>query len=140
MAEDISGSLARRQCVPCRGGVPPLAAERVAALRRQISDSWEVVNGHHLRREIRRKDFRQSLALASSIGEIAESQRHHPDLLVSWGKLTVTLFTHAIDGLHENDFILAARIDDLLAAEQADVPGGFRQPGGAPPGSEGDSR
>lgn len=129
MPDDISAGLARRQCVPCRSGVPPLPVDRIEALRAQISDNWKVVEGHHLRREIRRKDFRESLKLANSIGEIAESQRHHPDLLVSWGQLTVTLFTHAIDGLHENDFILAARIDALLAA---DVPGGFvdEQPAG----------
>jgi len=84
------------------------------------------VDGRHLQREIRRKDFRESLKLANSIGEIAESQRHHPDLLVSWGRLVVTLFTHAINRLHENDFILAARMDELLAAEVSgrDVPGG----------------
>jgi len=130
MVDDISGPLARRHCVPCRGGIPPLPADRVEALRAQISDAWKLVEGHHLQREIRRKDFRESLKLANSIGEIAESQRHHPDLLVSWGRLTVTLFTHAINGLHENDFILAARIDELLAADvpgglAADVPGGL---------------
>ncbi|HVP19490.1 MAG TPA: 4a-hydroxytetrahydrobiopterin dehydratase [Spirochaetia bacterium] len=107
--------LAAKDCVPCRGGVPPLAAELVDELRRQISPEWEVVNGHHLEREIRVKNFRQAMALANRIAEIAESQRHHPDLLVQWGKLKVTLFTHAIDGLHENDFIMAARIDALLA-------------------------
>jgi 4a-hydroxytetrahydrobiopterin dehydratase len=63
------------------------------------------------------KNFRESLSLAIRIGEIAESQKHHPDLLVSWGKLTVTIFTHAINGLHQNDFILAARIDALLRSE-----------------------
>jgi len=116
------GSLAQRQCVPCRGGVPPLNLARVQELRAQISSDWHVVDQHHLLREIRRKNFREALRLANAIGEIAESQRHHPDLTVSWGKLTVTLFTHAIDGLHENDFILAARIDELLAD---DVRGGF---------------
>ncbi len=109
------GGLAERNCVPCRGGVPPLSHERVEELRRQISAEWKVVNGHHLVQEISRKNFRQAMALANEIAEIAESQGHHPDLLVQWGRLTVTLFTHAIDGLHENDFIMAARIDGLLA-------------------------
>ncbi len=90
----------------------------MAALKRQVSDNWKLVDGHHLLREVRRRNFRDALALANAIGEIAEAQMHHPDLLVSWGRLTVTLFTHAIDGLHENDFIMAARIDELLAAEQ----------------------
>jgi len=109
--------LARRQCVPCRGGVPPLSLDRVVWLKQRISPRWEIVDGHHLVREIRRKDFREALKLANLVGEIAESQGHHPDLLVSWGKLTVTLFTHAIGGLHENDFIMAARIDELLGSE-----------------------
>jgi 4a-hydroxytetrahydrobiopterin dehydratase len=110
--------LAARQCIPCRGGVPPIPAERIEALRAGISSDWHVVDGHHLLREIPVKNFRQSLALANRIGDVAESQGHHPDLLVSWGKLTVTLFTHVIGGIHENDFIMAARIDELLASEQ----------------------
>ena len=123
MPDDISGraahfeSLARRQCVPCRGGVPPLPPPRTAALRRRISASWALVDEHHLVRQIPCRNFKTALALANAIGEIAESQKHHPDLLVSWGRLTVTLFTHAIDGLHENDFIMAARIDELLDAK-----------------------
>lgn len=106
--------LAGRKCVPCRGGVPPLSAQRVDELRKQVSPEWAVVNGHHLEREVRLKNFREAMALANGIAEIAESQGHHPDLLVQWGKLKVTLFTHKIDGLHENDFIMAARIDALV--------------------------
>ena len=74
------------------------------------------MEGHHLEREIKLKNFRQAMALANRIAEIAESQGHHPDLLVSWGRLKVTFFTHAIDGLHENDFIMAARVDALVGA------------------------
>ncbi len=107
-------ALAERNCVPCRGGVPPLGPEAIDELRRQISPEWAVVSGHHLERQVRLKNFAQAMALANRIAEIAERQGHHPDLLVSWGRLTVTLFTHAIDGLHQNDFIMAARIDALL--------------------------
>jgi 4a-hydroxytetrahydrobiopterin dehydratase len=107
--------LAQRACVPCKGGVPPLSPRVVDELRTQVSPEWSVVNGHHLERELRLKNFRQAMALANGIAEIAESQGHHPDLCVSWGRLKITLFTHAIDGLHENDFIMAARIDALLA-------------------------
>jgi 4a-hydroxytetrahydrobiopterin dehydratase len=111
----VSGGLSDRNCVPCRGGIPPLGAEQVEQLRRQISEEWSVVDGHHLVREVKLKNFRQAMALANRVAEIAEAQGHHPDLLVSWGKLTVTLFTHAINGLHENDFIMAARVDALLS-------------------------
>jgi len=119
MSSSDPGELSQRQCIPCRGGVPPLPPEQLGTLLSRISPDWAVVNNHHLKREILRKNFRRALELANRIGEIAESQRHHPDLLVSWGKLTVTLFTHAIDGLHENDFIVAARIDSLLASEHS---------------------
>ena len=110
----MSGGLADRSCVPCRGGVPPLGAERVAELRRQISAEWTVVDGHHLERDVKLKNFRQAMVLANRVAEVAEAQGHHPDLLVSWGRLKITFFTHAIDGLHENDFIMAARVDALL--------------------------
>jgi 4a-hydroxytetrahydrobiopterin dehydratase len=117
--ESIRGEdLARRQCVPCKKGTPALERERIESLRRQVSPDWAVIDGRRLEREISLKDFRQSIGLANRIGEIAEGQNHHPDLLVSWGKLRITLFTHAIGGLHENDFILAARIDALLRSEQ----------------------
>jgi 4a-hydroxytetrahydrobiopterin dehydratase len=110
----MSGALADRDCVPCKGGVPPLPARRAEELRRQISAQWTVVDGHHLEREVKLRNFRQAMDLANRIAEIAESQGHHPDLLVSWGRLKISLFTHAINGLHENDFIMAARIDALL--------------------------
>lgn len=117
--ESIRGEdLAQRQCVPCKKGTPALERERIESLRRQVSPDWAVIDGRRLEREISLKDFRQSIGLANRIGEIAEGQNHHPDLLVSWGKLRITLFTHAIGGLHENDFILAARIDALLRSEQ----------------------
>ncbi len=112
----MNGELARQDCVPCKGGIPPLAEDRIEELRLQISAEWKVVEGHHLEREIKLKNFRQAMALANRIAEIAESQGHHPDLLVSWGRLKVTFFTHAIDGLHENDFIMAARVDALVGA------------------------
>lgn len=78
-----------------------------------------MVERHHLEREISLPNFRKAMALANQIAEVAEQQRHHPDLLVAWGRLKVTLFTHAIGGLHQNDFIMAARIDALL---QSSVP------------------
>ena len=110
----MSGGLAERQCVPCRGGVPPLSADRTEELRQHISGEWKVVNGHYLEQEVKLRNFRQAIALANHAAEIAESQGHHPDLLVSWGKLRITFFTHAINGLHENDFVMAARVDTLV--------------------------
>lgn len=104
--------LAAKTCVPCRGGVPPLRGAELDALRREVP-AWEVVNEHHLRRTFKFPDFRQALDFVNRAGALAEEQGHHPDILLSWGKAEVTLWTHKIDGLTESDFIMAAKIDQL---------------------------
>ena len=107
--------LAERHCVPCRGGVPPLAGEDIEVLLAQL-EAWEVVNGHHLQKTYRFEDFRESLDFVRRIGEVAEQQGHHPDICFGWGKAEVTIWTHKIDGLTESDFVLAAKIDHPAAA------------------------
>lgn len=107
--------LADRRCVPCRGSVPPLGSDEVAALQRRLDDAWRVVRGHHLEREFRFPDFRAALAFTNRVGELAEEQGHHPDVHLGWGRARVEIWTHAIDGLTESDFVLAAKIDRLLA-------------------------
>jgi 4a-hydroxytetrahydrobiopterin dehydratase len=102
--------LSSRQCVPCRGGVPPLTSEEIAPLHSQLS-GWAVVSDHHLKKDYRFKDFKEALAFVNRVGEIAEEQGHHPDICFGWGKVEVTIWTHKIDGLTESDFILAAKID-----------------------------
>ncbi len=104
--------LASRQCVPCRGGVPPLAGEEIAKLKTQLH-GWEVVNEHHLRKEYKFEDFKETQAFVSQVGELAEEQRHHPDICYGWGRAEITIWTHKIDGLTESDFILAAKIDSI---------------------------
>jgi 4a-hydroxytetrahydrobiopterin dehydratase len=104
--------LASKHCVPCRGGVPPLAGQELESLSKQVPQ-WKVVNGHHITRVFKFPDFRQALAFVNKVGELAEEQGHHPDILLAWGKAEVTTWTHAIDGLTESDFILAAKIDGL---------------------------
>lgn len=104
--------LANKTCVPCRGDVPPLEGEELEALARQVP-GWEVVEGHHLRREFRFKDFRRALDFVNLVGELAEEQGHHPDIEFGWGRAGITVFTHKIDGLTESDFVLAAKIERL---------------------------
>ncbi len=104
--------LAQRQCTPCQGGEQPLGGDVLADLAGRL-DGWRVVDEHHLERQFRTKDFRSALTLVNRIGELAEQQGHHPDLDLGWGRVQVTLYTHKIDGLSENDFILAAKIDQL---------------------------
>ena len=113
MAATDPGDLALRSCVPCRGGVPPLPEETVGTFLKQLNGEWRVVEGKRLEREFRFKNFRRAMVFAQAIGAIAEEQQHHPDLCLGWGYVRVTLLTHAIGGLHENDFILAAKIDSL---------------------------
>ena len=102
--------LASRDCVPCRGGVPPLAGEEITKLQAQL-DGWEVVDGHHLRKEFKFEDFKAAQAFVNRVGELAEAQSHHPDICYGWGRAEITIWTHKIDGLTESDFILAAKID-----------------------------
>jgi 4a-hydroxytetrahydrobiopterin dehydratase len=105
-------ALADKTCVPCRGGVPPLAGKELENLAQQVP-LWKVVNAHQITRAFTFPDFRQALAFVNKVGEIAEEQGHHPDILLSWGKAEVTTWTHKINGLTESDFILAAKIDRL---------------------------
>ena len=104
--------LSSKQCVPCRGGVPPLAGEEIQRLLAQLN-GWEVVREHHLKKNYGFKDFAEALAFVNRVGALAEEQGHHPDICFGWGKVEVTIWTHKIDGLTESDFILAAKIDKL---------------------------
>ena len=105
--------LASKQCVPCKGGVPPLEGEELRDLERQLGGGWRVVNDHHLEKNYEFKDFREALDFTNKLGELAEEQAHHPDIHLSWGKVGVEIFTHKIDGLTESDFVLAAKADRL---------------------------
>ena len=104
--------LASRQCIPCRGGVPPLKGEEITNLLAQLSD-WEVVEEHHLRKVYKFADFREAQQFVSRVGDLAEEQGHHPDICFGWGRAEITIWTHKIDGLTESDFILAAKINRL---------------------------
>ncbi|HXW62498.1 MAG TPA: 4a-hydroxytetrahydrobiopterin dehydratase [Candidatus Acidoferrales bacterium] len=106
--------LASKSCVPCRGGVPPLAGKELELLSKQVPE-WNVMNGHHITRAFKFPDFRQALAFVNKVGNLAEEQGHHPDIFLAWGKAEITTWTHAINGLTESDFILAAKIDKLHA-------------------------
>jgi 4a-hydroxytetrahydrobiopterin dehydratase len=103
--------LAARDCVPCRGGVPVLGRAAQKALLAQIHGDWRIVDAHHLERDLRFPDFATALAFVNRVGALAESQGHHPDLDFGWGRVRISIWTHAIDGLSESDFVLAAKID-----------------------------
>jgi 4a-hydroxytetrahydrobiopterin dehydratase len=117
-------SLAERQCIPCRGGVPPLTREQLAPLIAQIDPAWavrEVPDPRHgtatmLTRDYGFENFKDAMNFAVRIGEMAEEQQHHPDLRVAWGKVGVDIWTHKIGGLTESDVVFAAKCDALYAA------------------------
>ena len=104
--------LALRTCVPCKGGVPPLKGEELRKISQQLPQ-WKVIDEHHIARTFDFSDFKSALDFVMNIGEVAEEQGHHPDILLRWGKVTVTIWTHKIDGLTESDFILGAKIEKL---------------------------
>ena len=103
-------NLAEKVCVPCAGGVPALTAAECEVLLRELPE-WAVVDGHHLSRTFRYPDFISALAFVNRAAGIAEEQGHHPDILLAWGRAEVKIFTHAIDGLTESDFVLAAKVE-----------------------------
>jgi 4a-hydroxytetrahydrobiopterin dehydratase len=106
--------LAGKECIPCRGGIPPLSESESIALLGKLGNDWRVVDNHHLEKEFEFTDFRQALDFTNRVGELAEAQGHHPDIHLAWGKVRLTIWTHKIDGLTESDFILAAKADREL--------------------------
>jgi 4a-hydroxytetrahydrobiopterin dehydratase len=110
--------LATQTCVACRGGEPPMTDAEIRRLAPEVPH-WQVSDRDgikRLERVFRFADFRAALAFTTRVGEIAEEQGHHPALLTEWGRVTVTWWTHKIKGLHRNDFIMAAKSDELYAA------------------------
>ena len=103
-------SLSSKKCVPCHGGVPRLTGDEIAPLLRQL-EGWEVAEEHHLSKEYKFANFAEALAFVNRVGAVAESEGHHPDISFGWGYARLKIYTHAIDGLTESDFILAAKID-----------------------------
>lgn len=104
--------LTERSCSACHGGSPKLTAEESEALLASLS-GWRIEAGHHLVKEYRFDDFAAALAFTNQIGALAEDQGHHPEITLGWGSVKITLWTFAVDGLSENDFVLAAHCDKL---------------------------
>ncbi|MCB9678549.1 MAG: 4a-hydroxytetrahydrobiopterin dehydratase [Alphaproteobacteria bacterium] len=111
MSEDLSS----KHCVPCRGGVPPMTSEQIAALLPEL-DGWQAVDDHHLTKTFPFPDFAQALAFVNRVGAVAEDEGHHPDILLRWGSARVDIWTHKIDGLTYSDFVLAAKCDDVRSS------------------------
>lgn len=109
----MTTDLARKDCVPCRGGVPPLQGEELDELLEELDAGWRVVDGHHLEKAFEFEDWAAAQDFVVRVGDLAEEQGHHPNLHLSWGRVGVRIWTHKIDGLTESDFVLAAKIEEV---------------------------
>ena len=122
----MTEELTQKVCTPCRGGVPPLTGEEALQYLGLVQD-WAVLDdARRIERTYRFKNFREALAFAQDVGALAEAEGHHPDVCFGWGYATVSLQTKKIKGLHENDFIMAAKVDRLMAGGAG--PRGDRDP------------
>ena len=106
--------LAKKTCIPCKGGVPPLKGAKLDELLEKLKNDWKIIKEHHLEKEYSFKNFKEALNFTIKVGELAENQGHHPDISLAWGKVKLTIWTHKIDGLTESDFIFAAKADKEL--------------------------
>ena len=108
-------ALKDKTCEACQSAKEPLKGDALKELAGQVDD-WSVENEHHLERKFEFDDFRQALDFTNAIGEIAEAENHHPIITLTWGEVTVKIWTHKIDGLTESDFVLAAKMDEAKKA------------------------
>lgn len=103
--------LAKKHCNACESATEALKGKQIIDLGQKLGGNWQIVNDHHLEKIFTFKDFKEALAFTNRIGAIAEQEGHHPDILLSWGKVIVRIWTHKVDGLTEADFVLAAKLD-----------------------------
>jgi 4a-hydroxytetrahydrobiopterin dehydratase len=115
----MTEALANKTCTPCHGGIPPLTREQAELFHAQAPD-WQLAEeAHRIERSFRFRNFREALTFVQEIGELAEAEGHHPNISFGWGNATVSLQTKKIKGLHENDFIMATKIDCIFARTAA---------------------
>ena len=110
-------ALAEKRCVPCTGDTPPLTDIEATDLLAEL-DGWHLDDGH-LRKSFKFKNYVAAASFVDAITPVAEAEGHHPDLHLSWGRVDVELWTHVIDGLSENDFVMAAKIDRVRDRQPA---------------------
>ncbi|MGB8357541.1 MAG: 4a-hydroxytetrahydrobiopterin dehydratase [Bacteroidales bacterium] len=105
--------LSNKKCKPCEGGIPPLNEKEIAEYRKNISDDWKVIENKKILKEYLFGNYRQSIDFVNKVANLAEEEGHHPVMHVFYERVLIELWTHAIDGLSENDFIMAFKIDAL---------------------------
>lgn len=103
----------QKKCIPCEAGTPPLTETEIKAFLAQLKTTWDVVDGKKIKKQFIFKNFKESMQFVNKVAIVAEEERHHPDIHIFYSKVTIELWTHAIGGLSENDFIIAAKIEDI---------------------------
>jgi 4a-hydroxytetrahydrobiopterin dehydratase len=106
-------ALKEKHCVPCEGGTKPFDGDQILELKKELAPDWRVVENKKLKKEFPFENFKRGMAFAQEIAMIAEEENHHPDICIHYTNVEVELSTHAIGGLSENDFIMAAKMDEL---------------------------
>ena len=109
-------SLTKAHCVPCEGGVEPMKEPQIQEYLKQLTLDWKVIDGKKIQHQFEFKDFKEAIKFVNKIADIAESEGHHPDIYIFYNKVNIELWTHAINGLFKNDFILAAKMEKLVAS------------------------
>ena len=109
----MNTELASKKCKPCEDGAAPLAGDALRQMQNQLDGNWRISGGKQLEQKFEFPDFKEALKFTNHVGEIAEQQGHHPDIFLAYGEVRIRLSTHAAGGLTENDFILAAKINEL---------------------------
>ena len=107
--------LAEMKCIPCQGGIPPLTPDQIKPYMEKLGNSWKLAYSHHIEKTFEFKTFAQSMEFTNKVAELAEEEGHHPEIHVSFRKVKLEFWTHKIDGLHESDFVMAAKVDRLLS-------------------------
>lgn len=110
-------NLASKKCIPCEGSIPPLTQKEANKLLQELGNGWTIIHNHHLEKEYRFPNFKEALFFTNHVGKIAETEGHHPEIHLAWGRVKLAIWTHKIDGLTESDFILAAKCDEEMSEE-----------------------
>lgn len=113
LVTSVNMELAKKKCIPCSKNTPPVKGKALKSFLEQLGPGWKVIDEHHLEKEYLFKNFQQALDFTNKVGALAEQEGHHPDITLSWGLVKIVLWTHKINGLSENDFIMAAKCDSL---------------------------
>ena len=107
-------SLLEKKCISCSIGDIPLSPDEIDEYLENLQNGWKVIEDKKIEKTYKFKNFKEALDFTNKVGELAEAEGHHPDIYLAWGKVIIYLWTHKINGLHENDFIMAAKIDKII--------------------------